>query len=373
MIKTAYIVSIGKGLESFIYREIDEMIKRKVNVVLFSTKYKENDIFSPKKEWDVEKINYLNLIVSFILLLLYKPFKLFSLLKKAKRDKTLIELMIAIDYSRKMKEKNITNIHCHFGDRKYFIGIYCKKLLKLPLSLTVHAHELYANPNEKFFRENIHNADKIIAISQKNKDILVKDFKVDPNKVEVIRLSIDLTNFKKQEKIKILTVARYTERKGFKELFQAIKLLDRDDIEFITVGFGDLDLNKIAKTLGIEDKVTVFNKMDAKQLRYFYNTCDIFCLPSKSTEQEGAEGIPVVLMEAMASEMIIVTTSNGSISELVDEILVNEEDSDDLSRGIEKAIKFIDRKKELGLISRNKVLNEYSEKNIDDLKRYLYE
>ncbi|MBT5491037.1 glycosyltransferase family 4 protein [bacterium] len=371
--KSAYIVSIGKGLESFIYREVEEMKKRDVDITLYATKYNPNDIFSPKKEWKVEVISYLQIIIAFLRNLISRPFKTIKLLKTAISSKTIIELLIAFDYSHRMKKNNTSHIHCHFGDRKYFIGYYCKELLGLPLSLTVHAHELYANPNEIFFRDSVHKADKIIAISQKNKEILINDFKVDAHKIEVIRLSIDLTNFKKEDKIKILTVARYTERKGFKELFEAIKLLDRDDIEFVTVGFGDIDLNEMAKTLAIEDKVTVFNKMDAKQLRYFYNSCDIFCLPSKSTELEGAEGIPVVLMEAMASEMIIVTTPNGSIGELVDDILVNEGDSKDLVKGIQKAIKLIDRKKEVGLLNRTKVLDEYSEKNIDDLKKYLYE
>lgn len=369
----AYIVSIGKGLESFIYREVDEMIKRGVNIILFSTKYKENDIFSPKEEWQVEKLNYISIIISFFINLLSRPIEVLKMIKNAKKDNTLVELLIALDYSLKMKKNNITNIHCHFGDRKYFIGYYCKQILNIPLSLTVHAHELFANPNEAFFKKSIHFADKIICISEKNRLILINDFNVDENKINVIRLSIDLENFSKQEKTRILTVARYTERKGFNELFNVIKELDRDDIEFVTIGFGDMNLKSMSKKLDIEDKVTIFGKMDAKQLKYFYNTCDIFCLPSKSTKDEGAEGIPVVLMEAMASEMIIVTTPNGSISELVDNVLVEEESISDLKKGLELAITQLKDKKEIGNINRTKVISEYSEKNIDELKRYLYE
>lgn len=373
MIKTAYIVSIGKGLESFIYREIDEMIKRNLGVVLFTTKYKENDVFSPKQEWQVEKLNYLSIIISFIISFIRNPLKTIRQLNEAKKDHTAIEYLIALDYSSKMRKNGITNIHCHFGDRKYFIGYYCKQILNLPLSLTVHAHELFANPNEKFFKKSVHFADKIVCISEKNRQILIDNFNVNESKIKVIRLSIDLENFSRKEKIKILTVARYTERKGFKELFQTIKELNRDDLEFITIGFGDMDLKGMATEFGIEDKVTIFGKMDAKQLKYFYNSCDIFCLPSKSTKDEGAEGIPVVLMEAMASEMLIVTTPNGSIYELVDNILVKEGSIEDLQRGLELAINQLKNKKEIGKINRTKVISEYSESNIDDLKRYLYE
>lgn len=373
MIKTAYIVSIGKGLESFIYREIEEMFKRGVDITLYTTKYNPNDIFSPKKEWTVEKLNYINIFFSLLIYILTKPTKFLKLFNIARKYKTFIELIIAIDYSNKMKQSNITNIHCHFGDRKYFIGYFCKEILGLPLSLTVHAHELFANPNEDFFKYSVHHADKIVCISSKNKDILINNFNVNSNKIEVIRLSIDLDNFSRKLKIKVLTVARYTERKGFNELFQSIKELNRDDIEFITIGFGDIDLGKMAKDLGIEEKVTIFGKMDAKQLKYFYNTCDIFCLPSKSTKDEGAEGIPVVLMEAMASEMIIVTTPNGSISELVDNILVEEDSVNDLVRGLNLAIEQLEDRNNIGSNNRKKVISEYSERNIDTLKRYLYE
>ena len=86
----------------------------------------------------------------------------------------------------------------------------------------------------------------------------------------------------------------------------------------------------------MSSQVTVFSKMSASQLRFFYNNSDIFCLPSKHTDDGGSEGIPVVLMEAMASELVVVTTTNGSIPELVDEILVRQGDAIDLARGINR-------------------------------------
>ena len=50
--------------------------------------------------------------------------------------------------------------------------------------------------------------------------------------------------------------------------------------------------------------------------------CDIFFLPSKNNKKEGSEGIPVVLMEAMSMQMKILTTSDGSIEELVESEVV---------------------------------------------------
>jgi len=373
-VRVAYIVSVGKGMESFIYREIEEVIRRGVEVFLYTTKYKDNDVYSPKKEWVVRRVNPFRLVISLLLFFLKSPRSLFKIGFEAILDGAFIEFLLAVDYSRLMKKDQINQIHCHFGDRKYFLAQYCKRLDSFNLSLTVHAHELFANPNEKLFKKALVYADKVVAISEKNRNILINDFGVNPDKVRTIRLSVDLENFKVRESVKVLTVARYTERKGFRELCQAIRILKekKEALEFITVGFGDLDVKQMAKDYGVDDYVTVFNKMDPKQLRFFYNNCDVFCLPSKTTEEEGAEGIPVVLMEAMASEMIVVTTDNGSIKELVDSFVVEEGNPESLAEGLIYARDALSLGGIMGEKNREKVLLEYSDKNIDELKEYLY-
>jgi len=372
-INSAYIVSIGNGLESFIYHEVEEAIKRGVNITLFATKYKSGDVFSPKKEWDLELISPIKILISFIYYLLKSPVNTVLLIVECIRYGSLFELFISFDYSLRMKKADIHHIHCVFGDRKFFIGYYCKRLINIPLSVTIHAHEIYANPNKPLFEKCIKEADKIVTISDKNKTILIEKYGVHPSKIKTIRLSIDLENFKKHKKIKILTVSRFEERKGFRELFDAIKSIDRDDVEFIIIGFGELDIKSLIKERQIEDRVTVFDKMSAEQLKFFYNNSDIFCLPSKHTKEGGSEGIPVVLMEAMASELLVVTTANGSISELVDNIIVKEKDAHDLSIGLLKSIELIKINKAAGTENRNKVLTEYSDKNITTLNNYLYE
>ena len=209
---------------------------------------------------------------------------------------------------------------------------------------------------------------------KKNKELLIQDFGVRPELIKIIRLSIDLENFNKSNDIYFLTVARYTERKGFRELFEAISLLpDFYNLKFITIGWGPLDLNSLAEEFNVKDKVLVFEKMDPEKLRFFYNNCHIFCLPSKATKEEGEEGIPVVLMEAMASGMPILTTNNGSISELVDEIVVEQGSVNALKIGIEEAYRLIQNGSFDGRTSRDKVVSHYSEKNVDKLYKHLYE
>lgn len=371
-IKSAYIVAMSNGLESFVFREIEETIKQGIDVTLFATTYKSGDIFSPKKQWKFEVINYAKIIFSFLYYLIHKPLNTCSLIIESIRFKSLVELLIAFDYSLRMKKIKIEHIHCTFGDRKFFIGHYCKKLLNIEISVTIHAHEIYANPNKKLFKKCILEADKVVTISDQNKHLLINDYNVLPEKIKTIRLSIDLDNFKKNNNIKILMVSRFEERKGFRELFDALNILNRKDLETIIVGFGDLNVKKLAIEKNLSNQVTVFDKMSPSQLKFFYNNVDIFCLPSKHTEEGGSEGIPVVLMEAMASELIIVTTANGSISELVDTILVKESDANDLAKGISSAISLHQADNSSGSKNRDKVLSEFSPLNVKKLNDYLY-
>ena len=289
----------------------------------------------------------------------------------------LMELFVAFDYARRMNKENVDHIHAHFGDRKYFIGYFCKHLINKPLSVTIHAHEIYVNPNDEFFRYAIQDADKVVSISDLNRDILINQYGVNQDRIEVIRLSVDLDVFKKeQDCIRVLTVARFTERKGFYELLQVIRDYGFEKVHFYIVGFGPLDLDQLVKDYSISEYVTVFNKMNSQQLAFFYKTCDIFCLPSKSTMEEGSEGIPVVLMEAMASEMIIVATNNGATSELVDNILVDEGSVHSLAEGLRKAIgiaRDADLSQRIGGANRERVLDLHGEANVDSLKQYLYD
>ena len=372
-IRSAYIVAMGNGLESFIFREIEETIKHGIDITLFATTYKSGDIFSPKNEWKFEVISYLKIINAFLYYLILHPIKTCSIIIESIRFKSVAELLIAFDYSLRMKKLQINHIHCTFGDRKFFIGSYCKKLLNIDISVTIHAHEIYVNPNQRFFNKCIVEADKVVAISDHNKNTLINDFKVSPKKIKTIKLSVDSDNFKKNNKTKILMVSRFEERKGFEELLDALNILKRNDIEVIIVGFGDLDLKKMITERNLNNQVTVFDKMNPQQLKFFYNNSDIFCLPSKHTVDGGSEGIPVVLMEAMASEMIVVTTPNGSISELVDNILVKENDAIDLANGITKAIELHQSAAKSGSLNRSKILSEFSSLNIKTLNEYLYE
>ena len=199
-----------------------------------------------------------------------------------------------------------------FGDRKFFIAFYLSKLTNIKLSVTIHAHEIYAQPNKKLFILAMNHASLITTISQKNKKLLIKDFLINENKIKVIKLPIDSFYWNNEKKINVLTVARFTPRKGWFDLFKVAKIIS-NKFHFIAVGFGDLDMEEEIKKRKLENKITVYRSLNSSQIKKLMEFSDIFFLPSKFNKKEGSEGIPVVLMEAMSMKMKIVSTEDGSI------------------------------------------------------------
>lgn len=360
--RIAYIVSMVNGLEPFIYREVDELYKKGLRVVLFATKFRKGDIYSPKPEWEYYHFNVLSVLSFFPLLFILSPIRNLMLLIEALRFSTLPDFMIAMYYANIMKRIGVTKIHCHFGDRKLFIGYFCKKILNLPLSVTIHAHEFVTNPNIRMFRHALKLCDLIIAVSEQNRNILEKEYGVARKKIKIVRLFIDMGKYGNREKKRILWVGRFVSEKRFDILFESIKLLNRNDTQLIIVGFGPENPQKIAEEKGIADKVIVFNKMNEKQLSFFYHTCDIFCLSSER------EGIPVVLMEAMAAGMPVVSTDVGAVKELVKEgILVEPNNPNALAEGLNMLLDNPELRKSMGEKNRKIVEGLHSKKNLDAL------
>ena len=267
----AYITSMKRGISAFNYREIDELTKHGLNISLFPTKYSTGP-YMPKKSWNCYVYSPYKVLLKQSFFFMRNPIIYIKLLSEAIKSKSLMDMVIAFDFASQMRKKNIDRIHCHHGDHKLFIGYYCKKILNIPLSVTIHSHSLYVNPNWKMFKKSLGVCDTIISISDYNKKMLTEKFGVDSKKVQVIRLFVDTEEFKSDETKKILIVGQFVERKGHKILFNAVKKLNRNDIKIWVVGgetwdqVGFVDVRQLAKDLGLEEQVVFFGMVNDEVL-----------------------------------------------------------------------------------------------------------
>ena len=171
------------------------------------------------------------------------------------------------------------------------------------------------------------------------------------------------------------------EKKGHKVLFEAIKMLNRDDIVICVVDERSIqaksavNVKNMAKELDIEDKIRFFGTVSDEFLQILYLSCDIFCLPSTTIYNFDStildqEGIPVVLMEAMSYGKPVITTRHAGIPELVEDILVEENDVEELAKAIEL---LADLRRRLGERNRKIIEERYSKKNVMKLANIMLE
>ena len=362
--RVAYIVSMVTGLEAFIYREVEHLRAKGWQISLFATRVRHGDIYAAKSDWPLTTLTGFKAILQLPLLLLrccLHP----GLLAEALRFRALIDLLFALYFAREMQRQKVSHIHCHFGDHKLFVGYFCKRLLGLPLTVTIHSHELHVNPNERLFRHVLPHCERLFAISELAVRLLQERFGVSRECIELSHLGVDTSFWTPDRPVRVLTVARFQPQKGLNYLLEAAAQLKEQHVEFVIVGFGPLDLRQMARDYGVSDRVIIIDKLGAAGLRMLYQSCDIFCLPSVVHPTQGQEGIPVVLMEAMSCAMPVVATRTGAIPEILTEFLVPERSSRELAQAIRALVQDPELCYNSGQRNRSAVQDDFSIANVD--------
>lgn len=377
--KVAYITSGVNGIHRFTYNELTLLKDNNIDFNLCLTQLNKGPCM-PKDEWMYITANRFKAIKQFIGLLLKKKgfIKIFN---EARNKKVLPYFFIALSFYSDIKYNNITSLHCQMGDEKLFIGYFLKMIMNIPLSVTVHAHELYSRKvydNNDEIRNLYSSCDKVITISDFNSKILNESFGVDENKLRIMRLfpDIDELNYVK-DKIKILIVANWWNKKGYDVLLKALKKSKRDDFVLWVVGDSyntedSVDVNRLVEEYDMESQVAILGAQGSPILDILFYSCDIFCLPSYTEyysdgNPASREGIPVALMEAMAWGKPVVATYHAGNSELINEFLVKEKDVDELADRLNYLFDNRNKWEEYGKINIEIIKERYSKKNIDVL------
>jgi glycosyltransferase involved in cell wall biosynthesis len=236
--------------------------------------------------------------------------------------------------------KNCKIVHAH--GHPYLSSLLASKLAKQygkPFVLTQHNTFIeYNNIFDEVERlndltvgkETLREADKIIAISNATKDYVLS-LGAKPSKVKVIHNGVDLNRFRPLPKIKdtmrqklgipqdakvVLTVRRLVYKNGVDTLIDGANIAVKKNpkIVFLVVGKGP-DMSSVQmqiKQLGIEGNFRLTGFVPDEDLPLYYNTADLFALPSKS-----GEGLPLVALEAMACGLPVVATNVGGIKEIM--------------------------------------------------------
>jgi len=270
-----------------------------------------------------------------------------------------------------MRRNGQSHLHVHLGSQAASVGLFTQRVFGVGYSLTVHGPDEFFDAEGQYLAQKIAAADFIVCISDFTRSQLMR---LSPpslwGKFEVVRLGVDPANFAPASRpadqnadasFEILCVGRLTPAKGQHVLIEAVGRLVRDgrEVRLRLIGNGpdEASLRDSAARLAPPGVVVFEGAVNQDRIRSFYATADCFCLASF------AEGLPVVLMEAMAMGLPCVSTFIAGIPELIrngeDGLLVPASDIGALAEALARLIDEPELRQRLAASGRQRVLQQY--------------
>jgi colanic acid/amylovoran biosynthesis glycosyltransferase len=233
-----------------------------------------------------------------------------------------------VELADRMRRRGVRHIHAHFGTHPALASMLAAELIGVGYSFTVHAHDLFVDTT--MLPEKVRRARFVATISEFNRRRLIE--LAGPSaaeKIAVIRCGVDPHRYAFSPRTphdgphRILAVASLQEYKGLEYLIRACALL-RDDLprqvfhcEIAGGGYLHDSLQQMIAGLGLGDRVRLLGPQDENAVRMLMQRADTLVLPSVVARDGQMEGIPVVLMEAMALGLPVVASDLSGIPELV--------------------------------------------------------
>lgn len=221
---------------------------------------------------------------------------------------------------RRLEAAGISHVHAHFGTNPAAVTMLASIVGKVSYSFTVHGPDEFDAPVGLSLAKKASRAAFVIAISSFGRGQLMRW--LDPAawpRIHVVRCGVDSRFLAAVPQVTdsrtLVCVARLSAQKGLPLLIEAAaRLAQTIDFRLRIVGSGELEdmLASRIKELGLADHVTLVGPLSAGGVRAELLAARALVMPSL------AEGLPVVLMEALGLGRPVVTTSIAGIPELVD-------------------------------------------------------
>lgn len=231
------------------------------------------------------------------------------------------------------RERGLEHLHAHFGSDATTVALLAGRLVAIPFSFTAHARDIYhtyVDPasDDAMRRVKIAEASFVATVSEFNRKHLAALMGLgEADHVHRLYNGIDLTRFRPsfagREPGLILAVGRFVEKKGFRDLIDACAALGYSGRKFRCILVGDGPdrpmLQGRAEELGLENKIEFAGAMPQEDLLALMAQASVMALPCVVGESGDRDGLPTVLLEALAAGMPAVTTTVSGGPEIVED------------------------------------------------------
>jgi colanic acid/amylovoran biosynthesis glycosyltransferase len=221
-----------------------------------------------------------------------------------------------------LRHHPVQHVHAHFGTNSTEIVMLARALGGPPYSFTVHGPEEFDQPAALHIPAKIQSAAFVVAISSFGRSQLYRWVPYEQwKRIHVVHCGLEKSFYEGAESSpvadtpRLVCVGRLCEQKGQLILMEALQLLKRQGVAFelVLAGDGEMrpEIEQMVARHDMQQNVRITGWISSDQVREELQAARVMVLPSF------AEGLPVVIMEAMALERPVVTTSIAGIPELV--------------------------------------------------------
>ena len=274
-----------------------------------------------------------------------------------------VRLAAAVHRSR-VAAAPIEHLHAHFAHDPALVALQTSRLCGVPYSITAHARDLYQIPVSSL-RARVDGAVALVTCCAANLDYLrrVLPAPLHP-RLRLIYHGVDIDRFVPAPRadavapVEIVSVGRLVEKKGFPDLLRACHELKKAStatpFRLHILGDGPMhaDLTALRDRLGLHDEVELLGQRDGEEVLRAYQRADIFALTPCVTADGDRDGVPNVIVEAMACGLPVLTTDAGGVAEVVQHgingLVATPHDVGTLARHLAELVTDASRRRALG-------------------------
>lgn len=335
--KVAYLVNqYPKVSHSFIRREILALEAEGIPILRFSVRSRAEELVDETDRQELTKTRFIlqvgaiGLLLGLVQVFLSQPIRFlrtlaftFQIGRRSEQGllKHFVYLAEACVLLGWLTADQVDHLHVHFGTNSTTVALLCRWLGGPPYSFTVHGPEEFDKVKAIALPQKIEHAAFVVAISLYGRSQLYRWCPADQwSKIHVIRCGVDsqflgqtLTPIPDQPRL--VCVGRLCEDKGQLLLVEAVRILREEGLSLKLVLVGDGELRKAIEAkiqrYQLEEQIEITGWASSEAVRAQILAARALVLPSF------AEGLPVVIMEALALGRPVISTAIAGIPELV--------------------------------------------------------
>ncbi len=289
--------------------------------------------------------------------------------------RTLAIFPKSVFIARELKREGIRHIHAHYATHPSTMALIVATLTDITFSFTVHAHDIQVD--RSLLRWKLRETRFVRSISAFNQRFLEGLYPQEARgKIFVVHVGIEPEKYEENSRRerapsavpRILCVAAHKPYKGLPVLIEACRILEQQGVQFQCDVLGDgpmrAELEALAASSGVDHVFHLLGARPENVVADMMRDAALFVLPSIIASDGQMEGIPVALMEAMASARPVVSTNISGIPELVEHgvsgLLVAPSDAPALAEAMKTLLGDPERDAAMGRRGQQKVRAEFT-------------